>query len=86
VAPYSLNLAETYSLVGAYLDKSDNLHFNGDYQKVLICFHVVYYIFPDFDSLKIPSLQLSEYPFVMKLKIFQGESLHFGHLCGHVYP
>ena len=41
---------------------------------------------PDFDSLKIPSLQLSEYPFVMKLKIFQGESLHFGHLCGHVYP
>ena len=43
-------------------------------------------IFPDFDSLKIPSLQLSEYPFVIKLRIFQGESLHFGYLCGHVYP
>ena len=42
--------------------------------------------FPDFDSLKIPSLQLSEYSFVIKLRIFQGESLHFGYLCGHVYP
>lgn len=39
VASYSFNLAETYSLVGSYLDKSDNLHFNGDYQKALICFH-----------------------------------------------
>ena len=41
VTSHSFNLAETYSLVGSYLDKSDNLHFNGDYQKALICFHVV---------------------------------------------
>jgi|GEM_PF-2215081 len=41
VASHPFNLAETYSLVGSYLDKSDNLHFNGDYQKALICFHVV---------------------------------------------
>ena len=41
---------------------------------------------PDFDNPKIPPLQLSEYPFVIKMKNFQGESLHFGYLCGHVYP
>lgn len=41
VASHPFNLAETYSLVGSYIDKSDNLHFNGDYQKALICFHVV---------------------------------------------
>ena len=42
VAAHSLNLAETYSLVSPYFDKSDNLHFNGDYHKMLACSHFVW--------------------------------------------
>ena len=41
---------------------------------------------PDFDSQKHPPLQPFEYPPVIKSEIFQGESLHFGYLCEHVYP
>ena len=41
MAADSLNLAETYSLVGSHLDKSDNLHLNGDYHKMLACSHVI---------------------------------------------
>ena len=41
VASYLLNLAITYTLIRTYLDNSDNLHLNGDYQKMLICFHIV---------------------------------------------
>ena len=39
VASHSLNLAETYSPVGSYSDKSDNPHLNGDYHKILACSH-----------------------------------------------
>ncbi len=39
MAADSLNLAETYSLVGSHPDKSDNLHLNGDYHKVVLCSH-----------------------------------------------
>ena len=42
VAAHSLNLAETYSLISPYFDKSDNLHFNGDYHKMLACSHFVW--------------------------------------------
>lgn len=41
MAFHSLNFAEAHSLISSYLDKFDNLHFNGDYLKMLICFHVV---------------------------------------------
>lgn len=39
MAAHSLNLAETYSPVGSHPDKSDNLHLNGDYHKVVLCSH-----------------------------------------------
>ena len=39
MAANSLNLAEMYSLVGSHTDKSDNLHLNGDYHKMLVCSH-----------------------------------------------
>ena len=42
VASYLLNLAITYTLIRTYLDKPDNLHFNGDYRKKLNCSH--YYL------------------------------------------
>ena len=35
VASYLLYLAVTYTLIRTYLDKPDNLHFNGDYRKKL---------------------------------------------------
>ena len=44
MAADSLNLAETYSPVGSHLDKSDNLHLNGDYHKMLACSHVIHKI------------------------------------------
>ena len=39
VASYLLYLAVTYTLIRTYLDKPDNLHFNGDYRKKLNCSH-----------------------------------------------
>ena len=42
VASYLLYLAVTYTLIRTYLDKPDNLHFNGDYRKKLNCSH--YYL------------------------------------------
>ena len=39
VASHPFNLAETYSPIGSHFDKSDNLHFNGDYHKMLACSH-----------------------------------------------
>ncbi len=39
MAADSLNLAETHSPVGSHFDKSDNLHINGDYHKVVLCSH-----------------------------------------------
>ena len=42
VAADSLNLAETHSPVGSHTDKSDNLHLNGDYHKMLACSHSAY--------------------------------------------
>lgn len=42
VASYLLYLAVTYTLIRTYLDKPDNLHFNGDYRKKLDCSH--YYL------------------------------------------
>ena len=39
----SLYLAETYSPVGSHTDKSDNLHLNGDYHKMLVCSHLYIY-------------------------------------------
>ena len=41
-ASYLLYLAVTYTLIRTYLDKPDNLHFNGDYRKKLNCSH--YYL------------------------------------------
>ena len=41
MAADSLNLAETYSPVGSHFDKSDNLHINGDYHKMLACSHII---------------------------------------------
>ena len=39
MATHSLNLAETYSPIGSHSDKSDNLHLNGDYHKMVLCSH-----------------------------------------------
>ncbi len=39
VASYLLDLVISHTLIRPNLDKSDNLHFNGDYRKMLICSH-----------------------------------------------
>ena len=50
VAAHSLNLAETYSLISPYSDKSDNLHFNGDYHKMLACSHSAYLLLGNWEN------------------------------------
>ena len=50
VAADSLNLAETHSPVGSHLDKSDNLHLNGDYHKMLACSHSTYLLLGNWEN------------------------------------
>ena len=50
MAAASLNLAETYSLVGSHPDKSDNLHLNGDYHKMLACSHSAYLLLGNWEN------------------------------------
>ena len=50
VAADSLNLAETYSPVGSHPDKSDNIHLNGDYHKMLACSHSAYLLLGNWEN------------------------------------